>query len=434
MNRRDFLKTSGVLAACGLIPLGVSGWAARAWAMAPRRRLIVIFLRGAVDGLSVVVPYQEAAYYAMRPHIAIPRPGQPLGALDLDGRFGLHPELASLMPLWHQGTLAFVHACGSPSANRSHFDAQDFMETGTPDVKRTPDGWMNRLLGVLPGPHSPTQALGFGETLPRILSGPNEVANMPLGRAAAKLLPIDRPRINTAFERLYHGSDALSVAYQEGQMARQELLDDFDAIDAERMMADNGAPSPFGFAEDTRQLARLIAEDSSIQLAFLAVGGWDTHVNQGASKGQLAGHLKPLAEGLASLARGLGSAYAETTILVMSEFGRTAHENGDAGTDHGHGNVMTVLGGTVQGGKVYGRWPGLETEQLFQQRDLAVTTDFRDVIGAVLEHHLGLERHQQDRVLPGAPRTADLQGLIRVTPMACSRQESGSGCSAAWRP
>lgn len=402
LTRRRFLAGAGALAAWGLMPLGRAGWAF-AQGGAPTRRLVVVMLRGAVDGLNVVVPHGDPTYYDYRPRIAIPRPKDPQGAIDLDGHFGLHPALASLMPLWNKGQLAFVHASGSPDPSRSHFDAQAYMESGTPGDKHTPDGWMNRLLARLPGPHGPTEALSFGPTLPRIFSGRVPVANVPLGRAATQPMALDRPAIEAAFDRLYDGKDALSAAYAEGKMARKELLADLVAADKERMMADNGAPSPVGFSQDTTHLAALISRDPSVRLAFLALGGWDTHVYEGSSTGQLAGHLRPLAEGLTTLAAQLGDQWRDTLVVVMSEFGRTAHENGDGGTDHGHGNAMWVLGGAIRGKQVYGPWPGLAPGQLYQGRDLAITTDFRSVLEAALAQHLGLDGGTIAQVLPGAP-------------------------------
>jgi len=402
MNRRDFLKLAALAPAISLTPLSGTAWAAGTdHDVAARKRLIVVFLRGAVDGLNVVVPHGEPRYYDARPTIAVPRPGRENSALDLDGHFGLHPALAAVMPLWKQGSLAFIDACGSPDPTRSHFDAQDYMESGTPGVKTTADGWMNRLLAVLPGAHTPTEALSFGPTLPRILSGRLTVANLPLGRNAANVMPLDRPMIANAFDRLYSGTDALSRNYREGQMARKRLMAD---LQKDMTEADNGAPSPKGFPTDVDRLARLIAQDPTIELAFLALGGWDTHVSQGASQGQLANHLRPLGEGLAALAHGLGPAYQNTVILVISEFGRTLHENGNGGTDHGHGNVMWVLGGNIRGGKIYGEWPGLASSDLYQNRDLAVTTDFRSAIATILERHLRLSDHQLNTVFPEMPK------------------------------
>ncbi len=277
------------------------------------------------------------------------------------------------------------------------------MESGTPGVKSTQDGWMNRLLAVLPGAHTPTQGVSFGPTLPRIFSGKLSVANIGVGKAATQPMPLDRPFIGDAFDRLYKGNDPLSRAYQEGKAARRQLAAEL-AQDMEA--ASNGAPSAGGFVQIADQAARLMARDKNIQLAFLAVGGWDTHVNQGAATGQLANHLRPLGDGLASLARNLGNAYGDTVIIVMSEFGRTVHENGNGGTDHGHGNVMWLMGGAVQGGKVYGKWPGLSQENLYEGRDLAVTTDFRDVACSVLSRHLRLNSQQLAAVFPKFQATA----------------------------
>ncbi len=397
MKRRKFLLQAGLFSTGFLIPIGVRGWATTGLAMGSNpKRLIVIFLRGAVDGLNVVIPYQEAAYYQTRPRIAIPHPGQPGGAIDLDGSFGLHPALSPLMSAWKQGNLAFVHACGSPDPTRSHFDAQDYMESGTPGVKSTKDGWMNRLLGNLPG-RSPVQAVNLGDTTPRILTGRMAVASLPLGKAGANPLPLDRPKVGAAFDRLYSGNDQISTVYHEGRMARQTLLSD---LDAEMKAANHGAPLPNGFPADAQRLGKLMARDPSIQLAFLALGGWDTHVNEGGTQGQLAGRLSNLGQGLDTLAKSLGPVYQNTAIVVMSEFGRTVHENGDGGTDHGHGNVMWVLGGGIKGGQIYGQWPGLGDSQLYQKRDLAVTTDFRDVIASLLAGHLQLEPEKISKIFP----------------------------------
>jgi uncharacterized protein (DUF1501 family) len=408
LNRRSLLALTAAAAGVRLIPFGRSAFAASA---SGGKRLVVVFLRGAVDGLNVLVPYGESAYYDARPTIAIAPPGRDGGARDLDGHFGLHPALAALMPFWKDGSLAFVAASGSPDATRSHFDAQDYMESATPGVKATPDGWMNRLIGALPGKSTATTALSFGPTLPRILAGAHDVATVPLGRAATAPIPLDRPLINAAFDQLYTGDDALSRAYREGLAAHRKVMDE---LAQDMTAADNGAPSPAAFAQDTAHLARLIARDPSVSLAFFALGGWDTHVNQGAGEGQLANHLSPLAEGLAGLATGLGKGYADTVIVVMSEFGRTVHENGNRGTDHGHGNAMWVMGGPVAGGKVYGTWPGLAPEALYEGRDLAVTTDFRSVIAAVLADHMKIDAAAVGRVLPGAPAAPGLNGMIRT--------------------
>jgi uncharacterized protein (DUF1501 family) len=396
MERREFLRNGLVLGAGGLLVLGPGGWAARAASTGPGNspRLIVIFLRGAVDGLNVVVPHGDSVYYELRPNIAVPASQ----VLDLDGHFALSPALSALMPLWRDRTLAFVEACGSPDPTRSHFDAQDYMETGTPGVKTTSTGWMNRVLAELPAPHSPTQALNLGPTPPRILSGPQPVANLATGRAAAQPIALDRPLVNSSFARMYEGRDPLSAAFQEGVAARRRLLAE---LQQDMTVAAGGAPLPNqGFTQDATRLGQLMRRDPTIRLAFLALSGWDTHVNQGAASGQLANHLRPLGQGLITLIGAMGPAYRESVIVVISEFGRTVHENGNGGTDHGHANVMWVMGGPVRGGKVYGSWPGLGAEQLYQGRDLAVTTDFRAPLCSILGTHLKLSQDALGRVFP----------------------------------
>lgn len=392
MKRRQLLQ-AGLVSASALVTVGSHGWFTRSTAQLNPKRLIVIFLRGAVDGLNVVVPYRETAYYDARPTIAIPQPGQNGGAIDLDGQFGLHPALASILPMWQRGNLAFVHSSGSPDPTRSHFDAQDNMERGAPGIQTIHDGWMNRLLGSLSG-NNPIQAVNVGDVTPRILSGRLPVATLALGRGAARPISLDKPQIAVAFDRLYSGNDRQSQAYREGRIARKALLSD---LDTEMKMANNGAPLPNGFASDAQRLAQIMNKDPRVALAFMALGGWDTHVNQSA---QLARNLEQLGKGLATLQTTLGSTYADTTILVMSEFGRTVHENGDRGTDHGHGNVMWLTGGGIRGGKVYGDWQGLTSDRLYQERDLAITTDFRDVIATVLERHLQLSDSKLAQILP----------------------------------
>jgi uncharacterized protein (DUF1501 family) len=407
MNRRRFLARIG---AAALVPTLAPVWIARAEGEGPRR-LVVVMLRGAVDGLNVVMPYAEHAYYDARPTIAIAKPGAENGALPLDGRFALHPALAALMPLWSERKLAFIHAAGSPDPTRSHFDAQQFIENGTPGRQTTADGWMNRALAALPGTRAPTDAVSIGPTLPFILRGPVAVANLPLGPNAAQPMAIDRPEVASAFDKLYAGNDKQSVAYRQGRDARTQIV--ADMASDEQKMADNGAPPANTLPATAARLASLMTRDRHIRLAFASLGGWDTHVNQGSHDGQLANRLKPLGEGLATFATSLGNGWDDTVVVVVSEFGRTVRENGNRGTDHGHGNVIWVLGGKVNGGKVYGDWPGLADAQLYQSRDLAVTTDFRHPLAMVLERHLRLPDAVMAKIFPGmsAPRR-DLMQIL----------------------
>jgi uncharacterized protein (DUF1501 family) len=400
MKRRDFMNAMAASAAM-VVPVGRGAWAATG-ADPTRKKLVVVMLRGAVDGLNVVAPVGDENYLRLRPTIGLAAPGAPGGALDLDGYFGLHPALASLQPLWEQKKLAFVHASGSPDETRSHFDAQDYMESATPGRKNTPDGWMNRLVTQLPGTSTPSRLLGIGPVMPRILSGSAAAINLPNGAAGTRANILDRPAIGAAFDQLYANNERFGRAYADGKNAHKEVME--AAESREMQMADRGAPLPNGFPDDAARLATLMRNDPKIQMAFVALGGWDTHAGQGAGTGQLANRLAPLGQGLAVLAQRLGPLFDDTTVLVMSEFGRTARENGNGGTDHGHGNVMWVLGGQVNGGKVYGDWPGVGDAALNEGRDLAVTTDFRSVLAQVAERHLRLSDRQLAVAFPAMPQ------------------------------
>jgi uncharacterized protein (DUF1501 family) len=409
MDRRSFLKVAA-LSGCSIFVPGISGWALSNYKdKTEEKRLVVIFLRGGVDGLNVVAPYGDQSYYALRPTIAISKPGTENGVIDLDGYFGLHPALAPLMPYWKDGTMAFVHASGSPNETRSHFDAQDYMETGVPGKAVVFSGWLNRLVGQLPSEHSHLQALSLGPVLPRIFSGPAPVASVD--RGAGSKMYLDKPAIEKQFADLYASrTDELGKAYRDGIAAHQAInkamamtapnANDSKPTDPEQVIANKGAPLPKAFPSFGKQLADLFNKDGTTQVAFLDFGGWDTHVGQGTGKGQLANHLQPLAIGLGEFIDGIGSMYADTTIVVMSEFGRTAHENGNGGTDHGHGNAMWLLGGNIPGGKVYGRWNGLTPEALHEKRDLPTTTDFRAVLSYVLREQLAVTTQSLNSIFP----------------------------------
>ncbi len=355
-----------------------------------RKRLVVLFQRGAADGLNIVVPHGESAYYSMRPAIAIPRPnrGQE-SCIDLDGFFGLHPAMSSFKPLFDQRQLAIVHAAGSPDNTRSHFDAQDYMESGTPGVKSTEDGWLNRAVRKPEPGATPFRAISMGGALPRTLAGTapavaigniNEFGVGGRGPAAA-------PLTNT-FEAMYAQS-VDSVLHGTGQETF-EAVKMLKAADPARYTPARGANYPRGrFGDGLRQLAQLTKADLGVEVAFADIGGWDHHVNEGAVQGQLANVLREFSQSIAAFWIDLGDLAEDTVLVTMSEFGRTARENGNRGTDHGHANVMFVLGGPVRGGRVYGQWPGLELSQLYEGRDLALTTDFRRVLGEAVYRHLG---------------------------------------------
>ena len=407
MKRRKLLQSIALATGGLVLPVSCRSWVASGNNQDKNPpRLVVVLLRGAVDGLSIVVPHQEPEYYIQRPNISVARPGEKKGAMDLDGFFGLHPGLKDLMPSWQQKNLAFICNSGSPDETRSHFDAQNYLENGTPGVKKTPDGWLNRLLGQL-HQDNPTQALNVGNVTPRIMQGKMSVASLRPGKYTLANIPLDRDVIGTAFDGLYGGDSKLDRVYQEGRKAREIIIKE---LTQEMMSASGKALSPSQFVDDAAEVAKLIAGNTQTQLAFMDIGGWDTHIQQ---PGMLDSALPDVGKGLATLVKNLGDAYNNTAIVVLSEFGRTVKENGNNGTDHGHGNFIWLLGGAIKGGKVYGNWTGLETANLYQKRDLPVTTDFRDAIASILKNHLQLNSQQIASVFPDYPLSADKLNLIR---------------------
>jgi len=397
-TRRSFMK-GGALALLGMgsVPRFLVRTAYAQGTGARPKILIAVFQRGAVDGLSMVVPHGDPSYYSSRGSIAVARPaaGSAEATVDLDGFFGLHPAMAPLKPIWDDSHLAIVHACGSPDTTRSHFDAQDYMESGTPGVKSTQDGWLARGLQAVPAkPASPFRAVAMGSQLPRALRG--DVGAVAMDRVADFDVKQDMGRMGggtvnarRGFESLYeHGvRDILHGTGRETFEAVKMLK----SANPQRFAPENGAQYPRGkLGESLKQIAQLIKADVGLEVAFADMGGWDTHANQGNEKGQLALRLTEFSQGLAALYRDLGERMADVVILTMSEFGRTVRENGNRGTDHGHATAMLVLGGPVKGGRMAGRWPGLSREQLYEGRDLAVTTDFRNLFAEVAVGHLGV--------------------------------------------
>jgi len=400
-SRRIFLRQGGMaLLSLGFAPHFVSTLAAAS----PERRklLVVVFQRGAVDGLNMVVPFGDADYYRARPTIAIAKPGAADAAVNLDGFFGLHPRMAALKPLWDNKSLAIVHASGSHDTTRSHFDAQDYMESATPGIKSTRDGWLNRYLSGTgsrePGAAaSPLRGIALTKQMPRALQG----SAPALAIGSTEDFTVADMSARTSFEELY-------AAAQQDKSLRGTAGDAFDAMrtlakrtaGAYRPANDAAYPrSPFGQA--MQEIARLAKSDVGLEIAFAESTNWDHHVNEGAATGLIANRLDDFSRGIAALAADLGDRMADTIILTMSEFGRAVSENGSRGTDHGHGNAMLVIGGGVKGGKVYGKWPGLAINDRFEGRDLAVTTDFRDVFGEVISKHLNADRGLIRTVLPG---------------------------------
>jgi uncharacterized protein (DUF1501 family) len=389
------LSAPGFLQRAALANIASAGTSGR------RKTLIAIFQRGAVDGLNMVVPFGERNYYELRPSIAIPKPenGNIDAAVNLDGFFGLHPSMSSFKPLWDSKRLAIVHASGSPDNTRSHFDAQDYMESATPGVKSTNDGWLNRYLQSKADPEkSLFRAVSMTQLTPRALQGRAPALaisnlgdfNIRAGRSSAS--------VQGGFEEIYGRTANDSLA----GMGREtfEAINYLKKVNPAQYKPENGAQYPRNpFGNSLLQIAQLIKSGVGLEIAFTDIGGWDTHVNEGNSRGQLGNLLQQFSAGIAALYTDLGQRMDDVVILTMSEFGRTVRENGNRGTDHGHANAMFVLGNSVRGGKIYGDWPGLKSDQLYEGRDLALTTDFRDVFGEIATRHLGTSNLQQ--VFPG---------------------------------
>lgn len=397
ITRRVFIRNGALtLVGATALPAFLSQVAAALPDGSRRKRLVVIFQRGAADGLNMIVPYADPLYYRMRPTIAIPA----TAVLDLDGYFGLHPSMSAFKPLWDSKQLAIIQAAGSHDGTRSHFDAQDYMESGTPGIKSTQDGWLNRAIAGKPAEKpSPFRAIALSTALPRSLAGPapavavSDVRRFSVGgRAAAPAA------VSGSFETMYAQS-VDTVLHGTGQETF-EAVKMLKAADPARYSPARGANYPRGrFGDSLRQVAQLIKADLGVEVAFADIGGWDHHVNEGNTQGQLANLSRDFARSIAAFWTDLGDLAADTVIVTMSEFGRTARENGSRGTDHGHANCMFVLGGPVKGGKIYGRWPGLDERHLYEGRDLEVTTDFRAVLSEAIEEHLAVS--DMRKVFPG---------------------------------
>ena len=392
-SRRAFLKGSALaMFGVGSLPAWLSRSLSAGESSTGRRTVLVaIFQRGAVDGLNMVAPFGEPRYYQLRPSIAIPKPdGTANSAIDLDGFFGLHPALGPLKPIYDARRLAIVDAVGSPDPSRSHFDAQDYMESGTPGYKGA-DGWLNRALVKESGQVSPLRAVSLGDTLARSLRGHNDAVAV----RSLNDFQVHDARGAAAFESMYESS--LDATLHGSGKETFNAVKMMQAIQKQTYTPANGAnyaanQGNAGFGKSLQQIAQLIKADVGLEVAFADIGGWDTHVNETGGQpanGQLANNLAQFGQAIAAFYQDLGDRMEDVTLVTMSEFGRTVKENGDRGTDHGHANVMFVMGGDVRGGKVYGDWPGLAQEQLYEERDLALTTDFRDVLGELVAKHLG---------------------------------------------
>jgi uncharacterized protein (DUF1501 family) len=350
--------------------------------------LVVVFLRGAADVLNMVVPHGEDAYYQLRPSLGIPRPDDSNAkkeerAVDLDGFFGLHPTMQPLLDAWQSEQLAIIHACGAPDESRSHFKAMELMERGVDDERGPASGWIGRHLATLNTDNSsPLRAVGMGTRPQRSLSGSvpvsalRSIADFHMGGDARALQQM-RLALNTVYQDDVLGQDTLSI------------MDTLQTLDPLKYTASREAIYPdteFGMA--LKQTAMLIKANVGLEVSAIDVGGWDTHFAQGSAIGLMPNLMKDLAEGLAAFHADMFDHMNNLTTVTMSEFGRRASENGSLGTDHGHGSMMMVLGGHVDGGKVHGEWPGMRAGQLIGPGDLAVTTDYRDVLSEVLTKRL----------------------------------------------
>ena len=403
-SRRSFLKSTGLgFLAFGLPPSFLVR-AAGAEQNTRGKSLVVVFQRGGMDGLNVVIPFKDQAYYALRPTIAVKEPasGDERG-IDLDGYFALHPALAPLKTIYDKGQLAIVHAAGSPDNSRSHFDSQDYMELGTPGIKSTPEGWLNRYLSEKRAAGSPFRGVAVSPQMPRTLAGRAPALSM----SSIEEFRLRNLAMAPALEKLY--TNSADPLFRQGGKSLFEAMGRLRAIES-RIPPSTATYSAGRFGNGLKQIARLIKADVGLEVAFTEIEGWDTHVAEGGASGQLANRLKELGEGLASFYQDLGDRMEDVVLVTMSEFGRTARENGNRGTDHGHANVMFVLGGGVRGGKVYGRWPGLAPEVLYEGRDLDLTTDYRAVCGEVLTRHLA----QRDliKIFPGFRASGSLGILV----------------------
>jgi uncharacterized protein (DUF1501 family) len=400
---------------------GSAAWAApMAWAQTGKAtddaRLILVFLRGAYDGLSALVPYGDADYYRLRPNIAIAAPdGSANTTIALDRQFGLHPALSVLQPLWQQGVLAALPCAGSPDPTRSHFDAQHQWEIGIPGKSSAAPGWLNTLADI-----RHISALGVGEANPLILAGQAPVQLVPRGQAATRQGALGDERTRDAVMRLYSGDDAISKSFRAGAESRMQTARTLsepdmagEAMDSREMTAaNNGAGPAKGLLLDAQHLSTLMRQDRKLRLGFLSAGGWDTHANQGAATGPLANNLGSLAAALAQLRREFSKPH--DMVVVVSEFGRTSAENGTRGTDHGHGNTLWLMGNRVQGGRWHGQWDGLAQANLHEGRDLPVHHDFRAVLAQVLRSTQGLNAQQIGTVFPGFQWDAQLDGLMHT--------------------
>ncbi len=407
LPRRTFLAGAGALTL-------TAGWPRAVLADAPTdKRFVLIILRGAMDGLSVVPPYGDPAYATIRGQIAIAKPGETDGAIDLNGFFGLHPALADIAPWYKEGALLPIQAVASPYRDRSHFDGQDMLENGTLSPRNTDSGWLNRALTVMGGGGDRRIGLAVGQTIPLVLRGPTQVASWA---------PTQMAEANEGFlalvQTVYQNDKRLSAALADGiratQAADQMLATGKDAMPDGAMATSSDKPNAYKGQKMLAEAAgKMLADPNGPRIAVFDAQGWDTHAGQGAAKGRLANALGGLTASLVALRESLGPAWKDTVVLMATEFGRTAHANGTGGTDHGTGTVTLLAGGGVSGGKVLGKWPGLADGQLYQGRDLMPTTDLRAVVKTVLREHLRIPQDRLENVV--FPNSSDARKITGIS-------------------
>lgn len=375
------------------------------------RRFVFVLLRGGMDGLAAVAPYGDNDYARLRGNLALAKPGEADGGLDLDGFFALHPSLAAIHPWYKEGVLLPVHAVATPYRERSHFDAQDLLENGTRLPHASADGWLNRTLSLLPAGGDRRLGLAIGQQVPLVLRGA-----VPVASWAPSAIPAAQPGFLDLVREIYKGDKIFESALANGIAASDgasaALGDDMKSMGKPGA---NGAPRPNAAVTLANAAGKMLAEANGPRIAVLELGGWDTHAGQGAARGRFAGAATILGDSLASLREALGPAWRDTVIAVATEFGRTAAINGTGGTDHGTAGAAFLAGGAVAGGRVAGRWPGLSESKLYQARDLAPTTDLRAVLKGALRDHLRLPAAKLDSaVFKDSGDAPPLAGLIRV--------------------
>jgi uncharacterized protein (DUF1501 family) len=392
INRREFLR-GGLALGLGV---GVSRYSLAA--IPGDSRFVLVILRGGMDGLAAVPPIGDRNYRTVRGDLAIPEPGQEGGALALDDRFGLHPSFAPIYDLWAKDQLQVVHATCTPYRDRSHFDAQNVLETGGDKPSSSGGGWLNRALSLLGG-----EGIAIGQSAPLVFAGPTAVLTWA---------PSKQQATTDGF------LDTLQQMYDKDELFHNTLAAARETQDLVMMDTGRGTSDapPVGRANPFFEgLARMMRQPSGPRIGTVELTGWDTHAGQGSSTGRLAGAFRVLAEGLAAFRAGMGPEWGRTVVIAATEFGRTARPNGTLGTDHGTGGASLILGGGLDGRRVFARWPGLSEDKLIGRRDLAVTTDLRSAFAAVLENHLGLSRADiAGRIFTGARELRPLEGMIRA--------------------